>query len=106
LSLFICTTFDFTFKRCTPQRHCYADYIRDYHYELDCKFTTIEPATKFDLSHWKITVPLDLDNNGKIDEVSVVEIQNYAHPNFFYLDENGGMSRFERNNPIPPRLIQ
>lgn len=51
----------------------------------------IVPATKFDLSHWKITVPLDLDNNGKIDEVGVEAIQNYAHPDFFYLDENGGM---------------
>ncbi|WP_158971143.1 polysaccharide lyase family 7 protein [Paraglaciecola sp. L3A3] len=49
------------------------------------------PATKFDLSHWKITVPVDLDNNGKIDEISVKDIQNYAHPDFFYLDNNGGM---------------
>lgn len=49
------------------------------------------PANKFDLSHWKITVPIDLDNNGKIDEIDVAAIQNYAHPDFFYLDENGGM---------------
>lgn len=52
---------------------------------------TSVPATKFDLSHWKITLPVDLDNNGKIDEVGVEAIQNYAHPDFFYLDENGGM---------------
>ncbi|WP_252732278.1 polysaccharide lyase family 7 protein [Paraglaciecola arctica] len=51
----------------------------------------IVPATEFDLSHWKITVPVDLDNNGKIDEVGVSDIQNYAHPDFFYLDENRGM---------------
>ncbi|MBQ4832021.1 polysaccharide lyase family 7 protein [Pseudoalteromonas sp. MMG010] len=49
------------------------------------------PADKFDLSHWKITIPVDLDNNGKIDEVSVKDIQSYAHPDFFYLDDNGGM---------------
>jgi poly(beta-D-mannuronate) lyase len=49
------------------------------------------PADKFDLSHWKITVPVDLDKNGKIDEVSVKNIQTYQHPDFFYLDENGGM---------------
>ena len=49
------------------------------------------PADKFDLSHWKINVPVDLNNDGKIDEIDVKEIQSYSHPNFFYLDENGGM---------------
>jgi poly(beta-D-mannuronate) lyase len=44
------------------------------------------PADKFDLSHWKITVPVDLDNNGKVDEVSVKSIQHYEHPDFFYLN--------------------
>ncbi len=44
------------------------------------------PATKFDLSHWKINVPVDLNNDGKIDEIDVEEIQTYAHPDFFYLD--------------------
>jgi poly(beta-D-mannuronate) lyase len=49
------------------------------------------PADRFDLSHWKINVPVDLDNNNKIDEISVKDIQDYSHPDFFYLDENGGM---------------
>ncbi|GAB2700354.1 hypothetical protein GCM10027170_34380 [Aliiglaciecola aliphaticivorans] len=49
------------------------------------------PATKFDLSNWKITVPVDMDNNGKIDEIDMAEMQTYVHPDFFYLDENGGM---------------
>ncbi|MFA3789902.1 polysaccharide lyase family 7 protein [Aliiglaciecola sp. SL4] len=49
------------------------------------------PATKFDLSNWSITVPVDMDINGKIDEIDVAEIQSYMHPNFFFLDENGGM---------------
>ncbi|ATC87632.1 poly(beta-D-mannuronate) lyase [Pseudoalteromonas arctica A 37-1-2] len=49
------------------------------------------PATKFDLSHWKINVPVDLNNDGKIDEIDVEEIQTYAHPDFFYLDEKGYM---------------
>ena len=49
------------------------------------------PADKFDLSHWKMNVPVDLDNNGKIDEISVKKMQSYSHPDFFYLDENGGM---------------
>jgi hypothetical protein len=46
------------------------------------------PANKFDLSHWKITVPLDLDNNGKVDEIDTKALQNYQHSEFFYLDEN------------------
>ncbi|MEI6894680.1 MAG: polysaccharide lyase family 7 protein [Colwellia sp.] len=49
------------------------------------------PADKFDLSHWKITVPLDDNKDGKIDEIDVKEIQSYSHPDFFYLDENGGL---------------
>lgn len=53
--------------------------------------TASVPADKFDLNHWKITMPFDLDNNGKIDEIDVAEIQNYSHPDFFYLDENEHM---------------
>ncbi|AWB66660.1 polysaccharide lyase family 7 protein [Saccharobesus litoralis] len=49
------------------------------------------PASKFDLSQWKITVPLDEDKNGKIDEIDVKAIQSYSHPDYFYLDDNGHM---------------
>lgn len=49
------------------------------------------PADKFDLSLWKITVPLDKNNDGKVDEVSVKDIQTFQHPDFFYLDEQGNM---------------
>jgi len=49
------------------------------------------PATQFDLSQWKITLPLDDNNDGKIDEVTVKDIQTYSHPNFFYLDDNDHM---------------
>ena len=46
------------------------------------------PASKFDLSHWSITLPLDLDGNDRADIVGVAEIQTYSHPDFFCLDEN------------------
>ncbi|WP_017446425.1 polysaccharide lyase family 7 protein [Gayadomonas joobiniege] len=49
------------------------------------------PGTQFDLSHWKITLPLDDNGDGKVDEVDVKEIQEYAHPNYFYLNEDGHM---------------
>jgi poly(beta-D-mannuronate) lyase len=55
------------------------------------KKTASIPADKFDLSHWKMNVPVDLNNDGKIDEISVKEMQSYSHPDFFYLDDNGGM---------------
>ena len=58
------------------------------------------PADKFDLTHWKINVPVDLDRNGKIDEIDVKKIQTYAHPDFFFLDENGNMVFVAPNKAI------
>lgn len=49
------------------------------------------PADKFDLTEWKITLPLDADSNGKIDEIDVEQIQSYYHPDFFYLNDDGHM---------------
>ena len=49
------------------------------------------PAEKFDLSHWKMNVPIDMDNNGKIDEISVKKMKTYSHPDFFYLDADNNM---------------
>jgi poly(beta-D-mannuronate) lyase len=49
------------------------------------------PADKFDLSQWKIQLPLDKNKDGKADEVDVKKLQKFSHPDFFYLDENGGM---------------
>jgi len=49
------------------------------------------PAEKFDLSNWKITLPLDENRDKKIDEISVKDIQDYSHSDFFYLDEEGYM---------------
>lgn len=53
--------------------------------------TIIFPAEKFDLSHWKINVPTDVDNDGKVDEVNVTDIQTYQHPDYFYIDDDGNM---------------
>jgi len=53
--------------------------------------STTLPATKFDLSTWKITVPTDKDNNGKVDQVSRIDIQHYSHPDYFYLDDNNNL---------------
>ncbi len=49
------------------------------------------PAEVFDLSEWNITVPVDTNKDKKPDTVTVKKLKKYAHPDFFYLDENGGM---------------
>jgi len=52
---------------------------------------TSVPADKFDLSHWKITVPIDKDGDKRADDISVKKLKTYSHPDFFYLDEAGHM---------------
>ncbi len=49
------------------------------------------PGEKFDLSNWKITLPQDADGDEKVDSVSVADIQDFSHPDFFYLDEAGDL---------------
>ena len=44
------------------------------------------PGKVFDLSHWKITLPIDKNRDGKVDEIDVKKVQKYSHPDFFYLD--------------------
>lgn len=56
-----------------------------------CASTSDAPAGKFDLTQWKITVPLDQDNNGKADDIDTKALQNYQHSDFFYVDKNGGL---------------
>ena len=47
------------------------------------------PADKFNLKFWKLTLPLDENGDGKVDEIKVREMSEYSHPDFFYLDQNG-----------------
>lgn len=49
------------------------------------------PASKFDLTHWNITLPVDQNNDGKVDSLSVKKIRKFSHPDFFYLDDDGRM---------------
>lgn len=51
----------------------------------------VVPAKVYDLSHWKITVPLDKNRDGKVDEVDTKALQKYVHSDFFYVDSNGGL---------------
>ena len=47
------------------------------------------PADKFDLRFWKLTLPLDENSDGKVDEIKVASLQKYSHPDYFYLDQDG-----------------
>ena len=47
------------------------------------------PADHYDLRYWKITLPTDNNADGKVDEVDVKGLRKYAHPDFFYVDDNG-----------------
>ena len=58
---------------------------------LAAQSASAAPGTVFDLSHWKIDLPLDDNNDGKADVVEVEDIQDYSHPDFFYLDAEGRM---------------
>lgn len=49
------------------------------------------PGSVFDLSHWNITLPSDDNGDKKPDTVKVADIQDFAHPDFFYLDDQGRM---------------
>ena len=55
------------------------------------KDKSIAPASKFDLSHWNITLPVDENRDGKVDTIKVRDLQKYSHPDFFYLDDQGRM---------------
>lgn len=59
----------------------YADMASAHGYQL--------PAAEFDLTHWKITLPMDDNGDKKPDEVEVEKIGQYSHPDYFYLDAEG-----------------
>ncbi|MCP8898076.1 polysaccharide lyase family 7 protein [Gilvimarinus xylanilyticus] len=46
------------------------------------------PGTVMDFSHWKITLPMDSNRDGKIDEVGPPQISRLLEPRFFYANEN------------------
>lgn len=51
----------------------------------------LRPASQFDLTHWKITLPIDRNKDGKADEISVKKLKKYHHDDFFYLDSDNQM---------------
>lgn len=48
-----------------------------------------DPADRINLRFWKLTLPTDDNRDGKVDEIKVAQLQQYSHPDYFYLDEHG-----------------
>jgi poly(beta-D-mannuronate) lyase len=65
---------------------------------IACATQSQVPAERFDLRFWKLTLPLDDDENGKADEVDTRELARYSHPDFFYIDRDGFLVFTAPNN--------
>lgn len=59
--------------------------------------TVIYPASKFDLSHWSLTLPVDDNNDGAADIIEPHELQTFIHPDYFYLDDQDRMVFMSQN---------
>ncbi|CAM3144148.1 polysaccharide lyase family 7 protein [Vibrio rarus] len=55
------------------------------------------PADNFNMQNWKITIPSDINKDGKIDEIEGVAMMSYSHSDFFHLDKDGNLV-FEVHN--------
>jgi len=62
--------------------------------------TTPVPADKFDMTNWKITIPSDINKDGRVDEIEGVAMLSYAHKNHFFLDKDGNMVFEVQNQAI------
>ncbi|WP_018995458.1 polysaccharide lyase family 7 protein [Hirschia maritima] len=49
----------------------------------------VYPSSKFDLSHWSLTLPIAERGGPGADVIIVPELQNYEHPDYFYLNDKG-----------------
>lgn len=53
----------------------------------------LPPSGNFELVDWKLSVPTDVDNNGKSDTVAEEKLASgYTNADFFYTKPNGGMA--------------
>lgn len=51
--------------------------------------TAQTPSDQIDLGFWKLTLPTDENNDGKVDEIKVGSLKGYSHADYFYVDNNG-----------------
>lgn len=58
------------------------------------------PADRFDMTNWKITIPSDINKDGRVDEIEGVAMLSYSHNEFFFLDKDGNMVFEVQNQAI------
>ncbi|XNO29684.1 polysaccharide lyase family 7 protein [Vibrio alginolyticus] len=58
------------------------------------------PADKFDMRNWKITIPSDINEDGKVDEIEGVAMLSYSHKDFFFLNEEGNLVYEVQNKAV------
>ena len=58
------------------------------------------PADKFDMHNWKITIPADINQDGRVDEIEGVAMMSYSHEDFFYVDKDGNLVFEVQNKAI------
>lgn len=51
----------------------------------------LAPSSKFDLSDWSLSVPSDLDKNGRADQIKEKELSKGFANRYFHIAEDGGM---------------
>ena len=52
-------------------------------------FAAEPPAKPFDLSNWKLTLPVDTDHAGSPDEIQQPELESFVEPRHFFLNAEG-----------------
>ncbi|MCL9776518.1 polysaccharide lyase family 7 protein [Vibrio methylphosphonaticus] len=58
------------------------------------------PADNFDMRNWKITIPSDINEDGRVDEIEGVAMMSYSHSDFFHLDKDGHLVFEVQNKAI------
>lgn len=51
----------------------------------------IVPGSVIDLSYWNITVPTDMNKDGKPDQIKIPTISSVQHPDYFYVNDEGSV---------------
>jgi len=76
---------------CTKEEDATSIEESDEQIEVEIEIDENSPAANYDLSQWKISIPID-NGNGIATDVSVRNLtRGYINSDYFYLSEDGGM---------------
>ncbi|MDP5254654.1 MULTISPECIES: polysaccharide lyase family 7 protein [unclassified Vibrio] len=61
---------------------------------------TRAPGQQFNMNNWKITLPQDINKDGRVDEIEGVAMLTYSNDDFFHLDDQGHLVFEVQNQAI------